>query len=79
MSVVYFSKYYQLKSTELIDYSDIPVHNFYSGFLVIAAEFIRGDRQETFIKNAVSTNRDMLSNRVLLKVVRGRTQSLLRS
>ena len=38
-----------------------------------------GDRQETFIKNAVSTNRDMLGNRDLLKVVRGRTQSLLRS
>ena len=39
----------------------------------------RGDRQETFIKNAVSTNRDVPGNRDLLKVVRGRTQSLLRS
>ena len=39
----------------------------------------RGDRQETFIKNAVSTNRDMPGNRDLLKVVRERTQSLLPS
>ena len=36
-------------------------------------------RQETFLKNAVSTNRDMPGNRDLLKVVRERTQSLLRS
>ena len=39
----------------------------------------RGDRQETFIKTAVSANRDMPGNRDLLKVVRERTQSLLRS
>ena len=38
-----------------------------------------GDRQETFIKTAVSTNRDIPGNRDLLKVVRERTQSLLRS
>ena len=38
-----------------------------------------GGRQETFIKTAVSTNRDMPGNRDLLKVVSGRTQSLLRS
>ena len=41
--------------------------------------FTRGGRQETFIKNAVSTNRDMPGNRDLLKVVRERIQSLLRS
>ena len=40
---------------------------------------IRGGRQETFIKNAVSTNRDVPGNRDLLKVVRERTQSLLHS
>ena len=34
---------------------------------------------ETFIKTAVSTNRDVPGNRDLLKVVRERTQSLLRS
>ena len=34
---------------------------------------------ETFIKTAASTNRDMSGNRDLLKVVRERTQSLLRS
>ena len=34
---------------------------------------------ETFIKTAVSTNRDMPGNRDLLKVVRERTQSLLHS
>ena len=39
----------------------------------------RGGRQETFIKTAVSTNRDMPGKKDLLKVVRERTQSLLRS
>ena len=34
---------------------------------------------ETFVKTAVSTNSDVPSNRDLLKVVRERTQSLLRS
>ena len=38
---------------------------------------IRGGRQETFIKNTVSTNRDVPGNRDLLKVIRGQTQSLL--
>ena len=38
-----------------------------------------GGRQETFTKTAVSTNRDVPGNRDLLKVVRERTQSLLRS
>ena len=37
-----------------------------------------GGRQETFINIAVSTNRDMPGKRDLLKVVRERTQSLLR-
>ena len=38
-----------------------------------------GGRQETFTKTAVSTNRDVPGNRDFLKVVKGRTQSLLRS
>ena len=49
MLVVYFSKYYQLKP--LIDYLNVPVHNFYSGVPILqnSAEFIRSFKRDDFL------------------------------